>query len=617
MPQKITEKYLNELIDQLDVKEIAPEGKSAVAQQPNDKQISNGMIVVQNNQIYITSPMHGGKPAVLTAHPPLILKLNNELVTGPVEVLATDRISWTVHEPLQYEITVSDDKLKAFLAIERVQQYAWTLVSSPATTELELTARIDRTLLLSTLTIEQIIADFEKRSITRNLNIPVIYAELNNPSHQPVCVAEGKPPVPGTDAKLDLFFSEHIENAFSENENERSVDYRNHLRIPSAKTGDIIARKHLPREGVPGYDVYGSILPAAPARDVKVVAKEHTALLPSHEITALKEGRPRMTGTNVKYFDISTEYVIPGNVNIKTGNIVFSGDVIVYQDVEDNMIIESLGNVYIYGNVYSSTITATGSILVMGNVINSQLYSGYFGVMYNRLYTLSKQLIEEVHLLRQASSLLTEKVESRQQTAKFGQIILLLMESKYKKIPGLIRDLQSVFSNIKHTYHQDTEQLKRMLDVFLRPTQFIDFFSDAILASFLKLLKDLYSGVARMQEAQVRVDLPQCQNSTVKSNGDIIIHKDGVLQSELFSSGDITFLHQESICRGSNLEAAGTLTAQTVGGESSANSFLKAGRKITARKIYAGRVTVGRYSEEIIEPAEDIVFTPQSMQRKD
>ncbi|MEK5448315.1 DUF342 domain-containing protein [Paenibacillus sp. FSL R7-0331] len=613
MPQRMTAKDLNTLTDPLDVKKMEPEGEPAISLQPNDKEDNDGMILVQNNQLHITSPLPGGRPAVITARPPLVLKLNNETVSGPAEVLATDRVTWTVQEPPQYEISISDDKLKAFLTLNYVQQYPWNLVNSPATSRLELEARLDRSLLLSTLTIEQIIAVFEKKSMVRSLNIPSIYAELKNPSHQPVCVAEGMPPVPGTDATLDLFFPEHIEKAFSEHENEDSADYRSRLRIPSAKTGDIIARKHLSREGVPGYDVYGGILPAAPARDIKVAVKEHTALLPNHEITALKDGRPRMTGSNIKYLDISAEYAVPGNVNINTGNIVFSGDVIVYQDVEAGMIIESLGNVYIYGNVNSSTITATGSILVMGNVVSSQLYSGYYGVMYNRLYSLSKQLIEEVHLLRQASGLLTEKVESRKQTAKAGQIILLLMESKFKKIPGLIRNLQAVFPGIKHTYHQDTEQLKHMLDVFLRPAQFIDFLSDVILDSFLKLLKDLYSGVARMQESQVRVDLSQCQNSTVKSSGDIIIHKDGVVQSELFSSGDITFRHKEAICRGSNLEAAGTLTAQTVGGESSAVSSLKAGRRITARKMHAGRVTVGRYSEEIIEPAEDFVFPPQSM----
>ena len=37
------------------------------------------------------------------------------------------------------------------------------------------------------------------------------------------------------------------------------------------------------------------------------------------------------------------------------------------------------------GNVYKATLTATGGIKIKGNIIGSQLYSGYFAVIFNRL----------------------------------------------------------------------------------------------------------------------------------------------------------------------------------------------------------------------------------------
>ncbi|WP_157794064.1 DUF342 domain-containing protein [Paenibacillus donghaensis] len=615
MPQPVSEEYLNELIDQLKIDDDAssPDAASPMPDGPSTDDSANGMIVIQNNQIFITSPLSGGKPAVITAIAPVTLKIDQQPVLEPAAVTSVSRLSWAIEEPPQYSISVSEDKLQAFFTLHHKDRFAWRLVDCPAGSHVSVQAEQDSGSLISTLTLEQVIADFEKTSISHTLNIPALYAELSSPTHQPVCIAMGKAPVPGADARLELFFAETVENAFCEIEG--SVDYRNHLRIPSAQRGDVIARKHPPEAGLPGYDVFGGILPAAPPTDIKVVAKDHTLLLPSNEITALREGRPRITGNHVKYFDISTAYVIPGNVNIKTGNIVFSGDIIVHNDVEDNMILESLGNIYIYGNVYNSTITATGSILVRGNVVNSQLYSGYFGVLYNRLYTISKLLLEDSRLLREAARVLTETLESQRRTVKYGQVILLLLESKFNMIPGLIHDLLNVLSNIRNTYHQDTDQLKQLLEVFLRPTQHIDFFQDSVLSAFLKLLKDLYSGVARMQEVKVQIDIPQCNNSTLKSNGDIYIHKEGILQSSLFSSGDISFAGEDAVCRGSSLEAAGTITAQTVGGKSSAPSALKAGEQISVRRMYEGRVTVGRYSEEIIVPVENTVFTVQSMRR--
>lgn len=243
--------------------------------------------------------------------------------------------------------------------------------------------------------------------------------------------------MPGENACLELFFSETIENEFSEIEGQ--VDYRSHLRIPSVIRGEVIARKIPVVEGIPGYDVYGEILyPPEPA-DLTVTARNNTVLLINNEVRALREGRPRVTGDKVKCFDICTSYLVPGNVSIHTGNIVFSGDVVIRGNVEDNMIIESLGNVYVSGSVYNSTITATGSILVKGNVVNSKLYSGYFGVMYNRIYNFSKQLIEECKVLQNATQMLVQAVQSHKKSVKYGQAVLLLLESKFQKIPSSLR----------------------------------------------------------------------------------------------------------------------------------------------------------------------------------
>jgi hypothetical protein len=46
--------------------------------------------------------------------------------------------------------------------------------------------------------------------------------------------------------------------------------------------------------------------------------------------------------------------IIVGN----TGNIVFAGDVIIYGDVMDKMIIESPGNIYVSGSVFNSTFNS-------------------------------------------------------------------------------------------------------------------------------------------------------------------------------------------------------------------------------------------------------------------
>lgn len=579
----------------------------------DDTTNKDGIIIIQNNQFFITSPLPGGKPAVVSSIAPVVLKKNRQKITGQTEVLSSDRLEWEIEEPAPYDITVSQDRLTAYLTLRRVENFAWRLKNCPATNQIAVRAEQDKNAMLSTLRIEQILADFDKRSISHNLNIPAIYEEMKHPSGRPIRVAEGTPPKPATAAKLEMVFApDELAAALFHSEEDTDGEY---AAIPSVKRGDIIAVKHPFAEGVPGYDVYGRLLPAEAPEDIYIAAKEQTREAGGN-IIALSAGRPRVTGIGLKTFDIPAAHIVEGCVNADTGHILFSGDVAVHGDVEEDMIIEAIGNVYIFGSVRRASIAATGSIFVRGSVIDSQLYSGYYGVLNNRLYSLSKQIMEEGNLLRQAAKVLAKKLDSRKQPAKYGQVIQLLLDTKYKRFAVLIPRLLNVLTEIKQTYHQDTKQLKRLLEVFQQPDQFIGFLSDAVVESFLKLLKELSSGIMVMQETKVRIDVPYSEGSLIQSGGNIHIFRQGLSDSRLFAAGDIAFTASDSLCENGSLEAEGTITAATVESSDEAKSVLKAGKRLILRKMTGGTITVGSFTEEVAETLEYAVITPQTLQRR-
>ncbi|MFF2017946.1 flagellar assembly protein A [Paenibacillus sp. NPDC058177] len=582
----------------------------------DDTNNKNGIIIIQNNQFFITSPLSGGKPAVVSPVSPVVLRKNRQIITTPTEVLSSDRLEWEIEESAPYEITVSEDKLSAFLTVRRVEQYAWRLKNCAATNNIAVSAEQDKKALLSTLRIEQVLADFDKRSISQNLNIPAIYEELNRPTGRPVRVAEGTAPKPATNARIEIPFSEEALTAEIFHRNVSGQEGQNYPDIPEVQEGDIIAIKHPSIEGVPGYDVYGHLLPATPPEDIRLTAKEHTQLVSGVKVMALRTGRPRLTGVKGSTFDIAAAHRVLGNVNAETGHIVFAGDVAVHGDVEEQMIIEAIGNVYIYGSVKNATIVATGSIWIRGDVTESKLYSGYHGVFNNRLYHLSKQIMEEGILLRKAAKVLSQKLANRQQPVNYGQVIQLLLDTKYKRFAILIPELLNVLSDIKHTYPQDTKQLKRLLEVFLQPDQFIGLLNDALVESFLKLLKDMYRGIVVMQETKVRIDLPYSNSSIIQSGGNITLYGEGTRKSELLSAGDIAYTSRDAVCEDSNLEAKGAITAQTVGGTSEDKSTLKAGKRLVLHKMSGGTISVGGYSEEVTGSLENAVITPQTLQRR-
>ncbi|WP_239615633.1 FapA family protein [Cohnella mopanensis] len=610
MKKQITESELRTLIHQLNIdrdNELA-EGE---LDDPPSKQA--GTIRIRNQQISVQDPTGGGERAVIYPMSPVKLYVNDEEVLCESPVKAADRVTWKVEELPLFEITISEDKMFAYLLVHAIERYATTLVDAGPAQRVIVRAQDDEKLVLKTVQLADVISELEAKSVKARIEFAAIQRELLEPTYKPIVVASGKEPVDGQDAKLEIYFPQQVTSEFFEVEG--SIDYRNHLRIPTVQKDEVMARKIPMQEGVAGYDVLGNLTLPTPPKDIFIMGKPTVELTSDGVVIAKAQGRPRVTGGKIKTFDVSTAYVVSGNVEIATGNIVFSGDVVVYGDVTDNMIIESLGNVYIYGNVFNSTITATGSINVRGNVVASKLYSGYFGVLFNRLYHTSKLLCDYIEKLLAASRMLEQALEAKRQSVRYGQIVQLLLETKMKEIVPTIKELHVVISNIQHIKQSEYEKLKDLSNIFSKPTKLIESATYEYVQSFLALLQDTHKEVARMQEENVEISISQSQNSELKSNGDIVVHRDGVLLCELFSARNIVFHSSHSICRGSRLEAGDSILAKIIGGQTGAISVLKAKRKVQVHKMYSGRVCIGKYCKDFFEPIDQVTFDIQILKR--
>jgi hypothetical protein len=491
----------------------------------------NGIILVQNNQIFITPPLSGGKPARISAVHPVVLKINWKTVTEPTEVTSADHITWEICEKPQYQITVSPDKLKVHFTLYRAEKYAWNLVNYPASFEAAVRAEPNRAVLLSTLTIEQIIASLNNRFILRNLNIPALYAELNNPTYLPVCIMEGQAPLPGKESRLELSLPEHTltgNGMLRESPAAEAANPLDYLRFPGAPftlEGEVFARKLPPEEGIPGFDVEGGILSPPPPQDIYFAAGDNAQLLPSGEIVALRTGRPRICrgSCSVKTCDFPAVCLVTKEMAATASDIMFAGDIIVPADIEGLTRVEALGNVYVYGNVRHSTITATGSIYISGQVTDCCLHTGLAGVEQHRLHRFSSLLLTEVDGLREAARQLAKNVESRQQSVKYGLVVMLLLEDKYNHIESLISDLKAALLSMDGEPRPGTDQLKQMLEVFTHPGQFTEFITDSILNNFSRLLRNLCEDIELFQEEHVLIDIARSQGSILESGGELIL----------------------------------------------------------------------------------------------
>ncbi|WNS42488.1 flagellar assembly protein A [Paenibacillus sp. MMS20-IR301] len=511
----------NGFLDSFSAEGLAPSGTNG------DK---NGIILVQNNQVFVTPPLLGGKPARISAVPPVVLKLNWKTITEPTEVTSADHITWEICEKPQYQITVSPDKLKVHSTLYRVEKYAWNLVNCPASFEAAVRAEPNRAMLLSTLTIEKILSALDNPVILRNLNIPALYAELDNPTYLPVCIAEGRAPRPGRASRLVLSLPEHTHagnGMLLEQEAAETASLLDYLRFPGAPfawEGEAFARKLPPEEGIPGFDVDGSVLPPPSPQDFPFTGGQAARLLQDGGIAALRSGRPRICGStgSAQTCDMPASLLLTKELAAESTDIMFAGDIIVPASISGPLRIEALGNVYIYGSIRQSTITATGSIYISGEAIDSCLYAGQAGVEQNRLHSFSKLLAAEAAALQEAARQLAKNVESRQQSVKYGLVVMLLLEDKFSHIDPLVSDLQSALLSMNPAFQLSAERLKHMLEVFSHPGQFTEFITDSVLTTFCSLLHNLSDSITQLYEEYAVIDIARLQGNVQQSGGRLI-----------------------------------------------------------------------------------------------
>jgi hypothetical protein len=604
MDDKISESELLGLIRHLNVSEDSSEAIKKNASVDSSKHKVASFISVHNNEI-IYEWGNSSRDAKLHIDfvPPIKLFVNNEQLTSGTHITRADNVTWLIVDPL-YEIKIIPSSMKAYLNIIKHKRYEWELMNTEPSTHLILSAVEKQNCVVESLAISDIMGELKAQGIVRGVNIAQLIKAVSQNSPVQIVIAEGIEPTAGQDASLELYFSESIVNVFQEVEG--YVDFKSHKHIPQSSPGDILARFTPMKHGVHGYNIYNEmVMPPLPS-DIRIKSGTHVELNDKGEFISLKAGRPKLSGGSSKRIDITTEYVIHHDVNLESGNIFFNGDVIIYGNVLESMIVESLGNVYVFGNVYRATITATGSIFVSGNVTGGYLYSGYFGVIYNRLYTLTKQLAGHFNQLIESASLMINIIHEQGKYVEVGHLLQLLLETKTPDLLNTIQLTMNALQEVRNTDQIEWSNLRDQLVLVSNRQDYVNLDDLNTLEELERLLIQTYSTIEQMQDNKVTIEFSQCNGAVIKSNGDITISREGTIQSQLFAKERIIYKHEDSVCRGGEIEAGGIIWLKAVGGVSGGEAIIKSNYKMHANKIYMAKICIGKWTRHVQEPLQNV-----------
>jgi uncharacterized protein (DUF342 family)/ActR/RegA family two-component response regulator len=233
-----------------------------------------------------------------------------------------------------------------------------------------------------------------KYGVTDDLEIRKFLKKCTDP-HEKFVVARGIAPSVGKPALIVFHFNMESDTAGVINE-DGSIDFKARGDSPYVKRGQVLAEKQPMEQPRTGMDVFGETLLVGEVDDVPLEGGEGTELSEDGlTLTATITGQPSMDVKGV--ISVLETFTIKGDVDFKTGNINFNGNVVVTGTVKEGFLVEceeltaneiNGGIIRIRGDLKVSNGIVKADIQTQGSVqakfLNKIKLYGYGNMMVTR-----------------------------------------------------------------------------------------------------------------------------------------------------------------------------------------------------------------------------------------
>jgi len=210
------------------------------------------------------------------------------------------------------------------------------------------------------ITADKIFEELAKQKIVYGLDKPVIIQKVSKRKYEePFIIASGLAPKDGEDGRVIELVDREKRISFTENAH-GDVDFKNLNLINQVEEGTVLCEIIPPTDPVPGRNIYGTEVYGKPGKMPTIPQGDNTVLTDNGtKLIAAKSGNLIYRNNR---FSVQILLEIPEDVDNSTGNIEFSGDVLVKGSVFEGYKIVAGGNVTVYGIVEGVYISAGGSI---------------------------------------------------------------------------------------------------------------------------------------------------------------------------------------------------------------------------------------------------------------
>jgi len=483
--------------------------------------------------------------------------------------------------PGTWAIDVSKDGLLAEVHIEPSLSFTRTLVDAPRSARLELQVLevVER---YSPVQLDKLMSALRQEGIVVGVDLTVVSAILAAVEPAKFVIARGIPPVQGQDATVDILFEQEARRQ-RDIRPDAIIDFRTRFEYSAAREGQILVRKNPRVMGRDGQTVQGAPIFAKEPLDIELVAGDGVKLQEQVEqLVATAPGRPvvkeRQKSLRV---DIRPDMVVSGDVDLRSGNISFIGDITIQGDVTAGFSVWAGGNVKVRGVAENSHVQACSSVAVVGNIISSQVVAGPPPGLMRTFTPILREIEKDIRTVHLAIEQLKKRIPANKQSLA-GRLVGTLIDQRLvgfmERVRSLSRELKKLDRRLINLFGAD---VLTILATFLEDNNGAGR-TESHLVELAGAISTLQSRLEEIAAQNAHITARNVINSTLVSTGDISIVNGGCYNSWLQAGGKIVV---QGVVRGGEIKAGADVVVRELGSESGVTTSISVP---TLAKVHIG-----------------------------
>ncbi|MCH3964346.1 MAG: FapA family protein [Clostridium sp.] len=538
-----------------------PDGNSELSRKaPEIIDENNGTVKVEDGNIIVKDPEEGRKPAIIKKSGSMTVLVDGTEVEDQMEVFSSNkiRVIFEENEPRrQINIYISDDRMEAYAEIVYSSKIIYGLKDEKEGEEVILHPYAMQTIDPPKYTEK----DIEEEIAKSNIIYGIIKENLNKlmkESSRRILIARGKKVVDGEDDYIEAKFK--ASSSFKEDA-VGNIDFKSIGLVNAIKKDEVVAVRHPGKKGEDGSDIMGNVVKCKSGKKLNIKAGAGCLIKDDDTVVAAIDGKPSRKG-NIFY--VNQVHELNKDVDLKTGNVCFVGDITIHGSIKEGMGIECGNNLVVDKDVERSVLSARGNIIIKGSIVASKICGG--GEDVDKVRTI-EHLGDFTRNMRDLETAVNEikMYNLFGQERKDGEIIKILLENKFKNLLRLCANIILDMKSQPETEDVGDDDLIRLIRSKLVGIAPVNIENYTELNELIDCADSKIEELKNTLRLPVKVVIAYCQDSKIESSGDVVITGRGEYISNITANGSIEFLRERSVARGGCLKAKNEIKCRTIG----------------------------------------------------